>query len=195
MPASAAREGPETPMKTLVMVPALGCDQGLYAPLARGLDGIVSLQTIIADGDRMETCVKQVLKAAPEKFVILGTSFGGRVALETALAAPDRVEGLIVIGASAGPSPDPAAGSCAIAAPAFGRIRAGRGRNGRYDRASSRAARAPNASRIYPHGRSPGRRVDGAAIRCARPSRRSCAAARRNRLPGARCCGASRISS
>jgi pimeloyl-ACP methyl ester carboxylesterase len=97
-------------MKTLVMVPALGCDQGLYAPLARGLDGIVRLQTIIADGNRLETCVDQVLKAAPEKFVILGTSFGGRVAPETALAAPDRIEGLTVIGASAGPSPDPAAG-------------------------------------------------------------------------------------
>ena len=97
-------------MKTLVMVPALGCDQRLYAELAKGLGDIVSLQTIIADGDRLDACVEQVLEAAPEKFVVLGTSFGGRVALETALAAPDRVEGLIVIGASAGPSPDPAAG-------------------------------------------------------------------------------------
>jgi len=97
-------------MTTLVSVPAMGCDQGLYVELARGLDGIVDQQTIIADRDRLEACVEQVLKAAPEKFVILGTSFGGRVALETALAAPDRVEGLVVIGASAGPSPDPAAG-------------------------------------------------------------------------------------
>jgi pimeloyl-ACP methyl ester carboxylesterase len=88
----------------------MGCDEGLYVELARGLDGIVSLQTIIADKDRLEACVEQVLEAAPETFVILGTSFGGRVALETALAAPERVEGLIVIGASAGPSPDPAAG-------------------------------------------------------------------------------------
>ncbi len=97
-------------MKTLVQIPAMGCDAGLYVELARGLDGIVSLQTIIADADRLEACVEQVLAAAPEKFVILGTSFGGRVALETALAAPARVEGLVVIGASAGPSPDPAAG-------------------------------------------------------------------------------------
>lgn len=97
-------------MTRLVTIPAMGCDEGLYVELARGLDGIVSLQTIIADKDRLEACVEQVLKAAPEKFVILGTSFGGRVALETALAAPDRVEGLVVIGASAGPSPDPAAG-------------------------------------------------------------------------------------
>lgn len=97
-------------MTTLVTIPAMGCDAGLYVELAQGLEGIVSLQTIIADSDRLEACVAQVLASAPEKFVILGTSFGGRVALETALAAPERVEGLIVIGASAGPSPDPAAG-------------------------------------------------------------------------------------
>ena len=97
-------------MKTLVLVPALGCDGGLYAELVNDLNNIIRTQTIIADGDRLEACVEQVLKAAPEKFVILGTSFGGRVALETTLAAPDRVEGLVVIGASAGPSPDPAAG-------------------------------------------------------------------------------------
>jgi len=88
----------------------MGCDAGLYAELARRLEGIVSLQTIIADRDRLKDCVEQVLNAAPEKFVILGTSFGGRVALETTLAAPERVEGVVIIGASAGPSPDPAAG-------------------------------------------------------------------------------------
>jgi pimeloyl-ACP methyl ester carboxylesterase len=97
-------------MKTLLMVPALGCDQDLYTPLVEGLSDIVRMQTVIADANRLDACVAQVLAAAPEKFVILGTSFGGRVALETALAAPDRVEGLVVIGASAGASPDPAAG-------------------------------------------------------------------------------------
>jgi len=97
-------------MKTLVMVPAMGCGQDIYTPLAEGLSDIIRMQTVIADADRLEACVSQVLKVAPEKFVILGTSFGGRVALETALAAPQRVEGLVVIGASAGASPDPAAG-------------------------------------------------------------------------------------
>lgn len=97
-------------MTTLVTIPAMGCDAGLYAELERGLEGIVSLQTVIADADRLEACVEQVLSVTPKKFVILGTSFGGRVALETALAAPGRVEGLVVIGASAGPSPSPASG-------------------------------------------------------------------------------------
>lgn len=66
--------------------------------------------TVIADGPDFATCVDQVLAQAPENFVILGTSFGGRVALETALAAPDRVRGLIVIGSSPGPVADPRAG-------------------------------------------------------------------------------------
>ena len=58
----------------------------------------------------MTGCVQQVLEQAPEKFIILGTSFGGRTALEVAFAAPDRVQGLVVIGAGAGVAADPSAG-------------------------------------------------------------------------------------
>jgi pimeloyl-ACP methyl ester carboxylesterase len=58
----------------------------------------------------MRKCVSQVLELAPERFVMMGTSFGGRVALETALAAPDRVAGLIIIGAGPGQVADQAAG-------------------------------------------------------------------------------------
>ena len=50
--------------------------------------------------DHLAGCVEQVLAAAPEQFSILGTSFGGRVAMEVALAAPERVKGLVVIGSS-----------------------------------------------------------------------------------------------
>lgn len=97
-------------MISLVMIPALGCDAGLYAPLVPLLGDLVSLRTVIADGDRLDGCVAQVLAAAPESFVVLGTSFGGRVGLETALAAPARVKGVVVIGASAAASPDREAG-------------------------------------------------------------------------------------
>lgn len=58
----------------------------------------------------MAANVAQVLNSAPDRFIILGTSFGGRVALETALAAPERVKGLVVIGSGAGAVADPAAG-------------------------------------------------------------------------------------
>jgi pimeloyl-ACP methyl ester carboxylesterase len=51
-----------------------------------------------------------VVQEAPERFAILGTSMGGRLALEVALAAPERVEGLCIIGAGAGPVADQAVG-------------------------------------------------------------------------------------
>ena len=66
--------------------------------------------SIVADRREMAGCVQQVLAGAPEKFIILGTSFGGRVALEVAFAAPQRVQGLVVIGAGAGVAADPSSG-------------------------------------------------------------------------------------
>ena len=97
-------------MQTLVMIPALGCDGRLYAEIEPRLSEVAEPVTIVADGDEMGACVLQVLEQAPEKFIILGTSFGGRVALEVALAAPQRVQGLVVIGAGAGVAADPSAG-------------------------------------------------------------------------------------
>jgi pimeloyl-ACP methyl ester carboxylesterase len=97
-------------MTNLVMIPAFGCDEGLYAGIAPLLPSNVLSSIIIADGETFAQCVEQVLAQAPPSFVVLGTSFGGRVALETALSAPDRVKGLVMIGASAGPPADPRAG-------------------------------------------------------------------------------------
>lgn len=97
-------------MHTLVMIPAFGCDERLYRGIAPGLTDIVSPRTIIAGADSFKACMEQILAAAPGTFVVLGTSFGGRAAMEVALAAPERVKGLIVIGSSAGASPDVAAG-------------------------------------------------------------------------------------
>lgn len=97
-------------MNTLVMVPAFGCDARLYAPQIAGLGGCIRTQVLTTAAPRFVEMVDQVLASAPEDFVILGTSMGGRVALETALAAPKRVKGLVVIGAGAGPTADPAGG-------------------------------------------------------------------------------------
>ena len=91
-------------MTDIVMIPALGCDARLYEPVAAALAPIVQPQTLVAGGDRMESCVAQILAAAPRRFVALGTSFGGRVALELALAAPERIAGLVVIGSSSRPN-------------------------------------------------------------------------------------------
>ncbi len=97
-------------MQNLVMIPALGCDGRLYADILPRLSDVVAPVTIVADKDTLTGCVQQVLEQAPEKFIILGTSFGGRTALEVAFAAPQRVQGLVVIGAGAGIATDPSAG-------------------------------------------------------------------------------------
>ena len=97
-------------MTNLIMIPALGCDERLYAGIAPLLPSNVLASTIIADYDGFEACVEHVLAQAPEEFAVLGTSFGGRVAVELALAAPERVKGLVVIGAGPGPVADIVAG-------------------------------------------------------------------------------------
>jgi len=95
-------------MTTLVEIPALGCDAGLYEPFnaALGLD----TKVIVAVANRMAMCAEQILSNAPNEFFLLGTSFGGRVAMETAVRAPDRVKALIIIGAGPGGVADPSAG-------------------------------------------------------------------------------------
>ncbi len=49
-----------------------------------------------------EGCVEGVLARAPERFLLCGYSMGGRIALQVALAAPDRLSGLLLVSASAG---------------------------------------------------------------------------------------------
>lgn len=98
------------PMTEIVAIPALGCTARLYGEIASLLAGEADIRTAVATGDRMEACVAEVLAMAPERFVLLGTSFGGRVALETTLAAPERVQGLVVIGSGVGPVADRAVG-------------------------------------------------------------------------------------
>ncbi len=97
-------------MKTLVMIPAFGCDARLYAPQTAALEDSVRIQIVVPTADRYGGMVEEVLRQAPDDFAILGTSMGGRLALEVALAAPDRVEALCIIGAGAGPVADQVAG-------------------------------------------------------------------------------------
>jgi 2-succinyl-6-hydroxy-2,4-cyclohexadiene-1-carboxylate synthase len=49
-----------------------------------------------------EACVADVLDAAPERFALAGYSMGGRIAQHVALAAPERVTGLVLVSTTAG---------------------------------------------------------------------------------------------
>jgi 2-succinyl-6-hydroxy-2,4-cyclohexadiene-1-carboxylate synthase len=72
-----------------------------YRPLALDLPGHGEL----ADAPRpiaFDTCVQSVLERSPRRFVLGGYSMGGRIALHVALAAPERIERLVLISTTAG---------------------------------------------------------------------------------------------
>ncbi len=76
-------------------------DRERYRPLALDLPG---------HGDASDArqpitfaaCVQAVLLAAPERFTLCGYSLGGRVALHVALAAPERIERLVLVACNPG---------------------------------------------------------------------------------------------
>jgi 2-succinyl-6-hydroxy-2,4-cyclohexadiene-1-carboxylate synthase len=71
-----------------------------YLPLApdiRGHGGAGATRPVSVDA-----CIEDVAALAPDRFVLAGYSMGGRLALAFALAHPDRVERLALIGASPG---------------------------------------------------------------------------------------------
>jgi pimeloyl-ACP methyl ester carboxylesterase len=94
----------------LVQIPALGCTQSLYSAIAPALSEILDITTLVPTASRYDAMVKDVLDLAPRRFIIMGTSMGARLALETTLAAPKRILGLVMIGAGPGPVADQAAG-------------------------------------------------------------------------------------
>jgi 2-succinyl-6-hydroxy-2,4-cyclohexadiene-1-carboxylate synthase len=76
-------------------------DRERYRPLALDLPG----HGAQADAPRpisFPGCVEHVLASSPERFALCGYSLGGRVALHVALAAPERVGRLVLIGVNPG---------------------------------------------------------------------------------------------
>jgi 2-succinyl-6-hydroxy-2,4-cyclohexadiene-1-carboxylate synthase len=67
------------------------------APDLRGHGGARDVRPV-----SFAACVDDVLAAAPARFVLCGYSMGGRIALHVALAAPERVERLVLVATTAG---------------------------------------------------------------------------------------------
>jgi 2-succinyl-6-hydroxy-2,4-cyclohexadiene-1-carboxylate synthase len=67
------------------------------APDLRGHGGARDVRPV-----SFAACAGDVLAAAPERFVLCGYSMGGRIALHVALAAPERVERLVLVATTAG---------------------------------------------------------------------------------------------
>jgi 2-succinyl-6-hydroxy-2,4-cyclohexadiene-1-carboxylate synthase len=75
-------------------------DPERYTPLAPDLRGHGDARD--ARPVTFEACVADVLGAAPGRFVLCGYSMGGRIAQHVALAAPERVERLVLVATTAG---------------------------------------------------------------------------------------------
>jgi 2-succinyl-6-hydroxy-2,4-cyclohexadiene-1-carboxylate synthase len=76
-------------------------DAQRYRPLALDLPGHGKAGEV--EGPiTLDSCVEHVLAGSPERFALCGYSFGGRIALRTALAAPDRVARLVLVSTTAG---------------------------------------------------------------------------------------------
>jgi 2-succinyl-6-hydroxy-2,4-cyclohexadiene-1-carboxylate synthase len=72
-----------------------------YTPLALDLPG----HGDATDATRpitFEACVEHVLSHSPRRFELCGYSLGGRIALHVALAAPERVQRLVLVSSTAG---------------------------------------------------------------------------------------------
>lgn len=72
-----------------------------YRPLALDLPGHGELAHWGQPID-FDTCVAWVLERSPERFVLCGYSMGGRIAMQLALAAPERVVRLVLAASSPG---------------------------------------------------------------------------------------------
>ena len=75
-------------------------DRERYTPVVPDLRGHGAARA--ARPVTFDTCVADVLAAAPERFVLCGYSMGGRIAQHVALAAPERVERLVLVATTAG---------------------------------------------------------------------------------------------
>lgn len=77
-----------------VLVPALLWDEALYEEMVAGLGGRVAPDVMVAAQPTVAASVAEILERAPARFVLGGSSYGGTIALEVALAAPERVAAL-----------------------------------------------------------------------------------------------------
>jgi pimeloyl-ACP methyl ester carboxylesterase len=96
-----------TPIPVL-FIPALLSDEAMYREVIERLGDRIDPRVMVLSEPTMQANVATVLAGAPPRFVAVGTSYGGSVALEVALAAPGRVMALWLMGC------DPAAPGASV---------------------------------------------------------------------------------
>ena len=86
----------------LVLLPAMGCDEQLWAQQVIALGDIThpELGDLTVDAT-LDAMAARVLAHAPPRFAVAGVSLGGYVALEMIRQAPERVERVALFGTRA----------------------------------------------------------------------------------------------
>jgi pimeloyl-ACP methyl ester carboxylesterase len=91
----------------LVLLPAMLCDAELYRTHAGALADLVGPLIFPVAEAPLDTAAQSILRQAPPRFALAGTSAGGNLALEIVAAAPARVTGLWLMGSNPGAHGDP----------------------------------------------------------------------------------------
>lgn len=82
----------------LVFLPGMMCDARLFGPqITRFSSQRVIIVAPVVGAESVERIASQILKVMPVKFVLIGLSFGGIVAMEIIRQAPDRVSKLALL--------------------------------------------------------------------------------------------------
>jgi len=101
----------------VLLLPGLICDARIWAPQAEGLRDRFAVEAVegYGEADSIGAMAETVLASAPDRFVVVGHSMGGRVALEVIRRAPERVAGLGLISTGVHlPKPGEAEGGFAL---------------------------------------------------------------------------------
>lgn len=82
----------------VVFIPALLCDEQMYRDVIADLGETVEAHVLLSPKPTLDASVADILGRAPERFALVGTSYGGNLAIRVALAAPERVSALWLMG-------------------------------------------------------------------------------------------------
>ena len=100
---------PATQELELLFLHALPLDGSMWGGQSQLLPGATYAPTLYHLGDSIEAWAGAALRLVKgDRLIVVGCSVGGSCALEVAIAAPQRVAALVLIGAKAGHHPDPA---------------------------------------------------------------------------------------
>jgi pimeloyl-ACP methyl ester carboxylesterase len=98
----------DTKKPELLLLHALPLDGMMWAGQTGLLPGSTHAPTLYALGESVEEWAVAALNLVKgDRLIVVGCSVGGSCAIEVAVAAPDRVAALVLIGAKAGHRPEP----------------------------------------------------------------------------------------